>query len=60
MLENDMYMTGIDQVVPLLSFHVGSGNHLTSEIFGNLRKYEARFTENDVTSDKSQFPNITN
>ena len=29
------------------------GNLLISEIFGNLRKYEAHFTENDVISDKS-------
>ena len=32
------------------------GNLLTSEIFGNLQKYEACFTENDVIYDKSQFP----
>ena len=61
-----MNITGIGQaVLELLSFEFGSGNHqrgnlLTSEIFGNLRKCEARFTENDVTSDKSQFPNIKN
>ena len=65
MLENDMYIAGIGQaVLELLSFKVGLGNHqknlLTSEIFGHLRQYEARSTENDVTSDKSQFPNITN
>ena len=48
-----MYITGIDQaVLELLSFQVGSGNLLTSDIFGNLQKYEARFTENDVTSDE--------
>ena len=61
-----MYITGIGEaVLELLSFEAGSGNPqkgnlLTSEMFGNLRKYEARFTENDVTFDKSQFPNIKN
>ena len=65
--ENDMYIVGIGQaVLKLLSLKVGSGNLkpqenlLTSEIFGHLRHYEARSTENDVTSDKSQFPNIKN
>ena len=63
MLANDMCITGISQtVLELLSFKVGSGNHKQespySEIFGNLPKYEARFTGDDVTSDKSQFPNI--
>ena len=59
MLENNMHITVIGQaVLVLLSFKVGSGetpngNLLTSEIFGNLRKYEAHFTENDVISDKS-------
>ena len=64
MLDNDMYIAGIGQsVLELLSFKVGSGNHQRgisllqkfSDIFGNI---EARFTENDVTSDKSQFLNI--
>ena len=67
MLENDMYIAGIGQaVLELLSFKVRPGNHQRgisllqkfSEIFGNMHK--ARFTENDVTSDKSQFPNIKN
>ena len=55
-----MYIAGIGQaVLELLSFKVGSkGNLLTSEIVGKLQLYEAHFTENDVTSDKSQFPNI--
>ena len=36
-LENDMNVAGIGQaVLELLSFKVGSGNLLTSEIFGNL------------------------
>ena len=57
-----MYITVIGQaVLELLSFKVESGNHQMgisllqkfSEIFGNLRTYEARFTENDVISDKS-------
>ena len=39
---------------------ITKGTLLTSEIFGNLRKYEARFTDNDVTSGKFQFPNIRN
>ena len=60
MLENDMYIAGIGQaVLELLSFKVESGNHQRgisllqkiSGIFGN----EARSTENNVTSDKSQF-----
>ena len=58
MLENVMYITGIDQV--------RSGNHqsqvrespkenlLTSGIFGNLRKYKARFTENNIRHHKGQ------
>ena len=29
-------------------------------LFGNAQKYEACFTENDVTYDRSQFPNIKN
>ena len=65
MLENDLYIAGIGQaVLKLLSFKVRSGNNegnvLASEIFGNFRYYEDRFTENDVNSDKSQFPNIKN
>ena len=60
-----MYIARISQaVLELLSFTVGSGNHQRgisllqkcSESFGN----EACFTENDVTYDKSQFPNIKN
>ena len=48
MQENDMYITGIGQVVlELLSFEVRSGNHqrgisLFQKLFGNLQKYEAR------------------
>ena len=54
MLEKDMYITVIGQAfLQLLSFKVGSENLLTSEIFGNLRKYESHFTENEVISDKS-------
>ena len=62
MLENDMYFTGIGQaVLELLSFKVKSGNHQRgSAYFRHFRKYEARFTENDVTYEKSQFPNIKN
>ena len=65
MLENDMYIVGIGQaVLELLSFKVQSRNHQRgisllqkfSDIFGNI--YEARSTENDATSDKSQFSNI--
>ena len=64
-MENDMYIAGIGQaVLELLSFKVESRNHQRgifilqkfSDIFGNMR----RSTENDVTSDKSQFPNIKN
>ena len=52
-------------VLELLSFKVGSGNHQRgisllqkfSEIFGNEADHS---TENDITSDKSQFPNINN
>ena len=58
MLKNEICIAGIGQaVLELLSFKVGSGNQ---EIFGNLRKYEALFTENHVTSGKSQFPKIKN
>ena len=66
MLENDMYVAGIGQaVLELLSFKVGSRNHQGgisllqkfSDIFGNMRLVPP---ENDVTSDKSQFPNIKN
>ena len=66
MLENDMYIAGIGQaILELLSFKVGSGNHqrgisLLQKLSDILRWYEARSTENDVTSDKSQFPNIKN
>ena len=61
-----MYIAGISPaVLELLSFKVISGNHqrgnhLSSGIFENLRQHEARFTENDITSDKSQFPIIKN
>ena len=64
MLENGMNIAGIGHpVLQLLRFKVGPGNHLkgvllTSEVFTNLRQYEARFTEHDVTPDRSQFPNI--
>ena len=67
MLENDMYITGIRQaVLKLLNFEVGSWNYQRGisllkkflEIFGNM--LEARFTENHVTSDMPQFPNIKN
>ena len=59
MLENDMYIIGIGQaVLELSSFKVELGNLLTSEIFENLQKYEARFVENNVTYDRTQFPNI--
>ena len=64
MLENDTYITGIGQaILELLSFKLGQGitkGESPSKIFGHLRSYEARSTENDVTSDKSQFPNIKN
>ena len=59
MLENDMCITVIGQAVLELLSHKSrvtespNGNLLTSEIFGNLRKYEAHFTKNDVISDKS-------
>ena len=57
-MANNMYITG--SVKLLLSFDVGSGNHQRGISFRNFRKYEAHFTGNDVTSDKSQFPNIEN
>ena len=66
MLENNIDIAGIGQaVLELLSFKVGSGNHQRgisllqkfSEIFGNM---SLGFTENDVISDKSQFPKIKN
>ena len=57
MLKNDMYIAGIGQaVLELLSFKVGSGNHHRG--LSLLQKYEARSTENDVTSEKSHFPSI--
>ena len=34
------------------------GNLLTPETFGSLRKCEVRFTENGITSDKSQLSNF--
>ena len=53
-----MYFTGVGQaVLELFSFKVKSGNHQKGISFRNFRKYEA---ENDVTYDKSQFPNIKN
>ena len=54
-----MHITVIGQaVLELLSYKVGSGNHQTGisllqNFSGNLRKYEAHFTENNVISDKS-------
>ena len=56
-----MYFTGIGQaVLELLSFKVKSGNRQRGIfLLHNFRKYESRFTKNDVTYDKSQFP-ITN
>ena len=64
MLENDIYINGISQaVLKLLSMEVGQGitkGKSPSEIFGNLRNYDARVSENDITTDKSQFPNIKN
>ena len=55
-----MYITGIGKaVLELSSFKVESWNHQREssylEIFGNLQKYEAYFTKNDVTYDRSQF-----
>ena len=57
-----MYITGIGHaVLELLSFIVGSGiTKGESPYFRNFWKYVARFTKNDVTYDKSQFPNIKN
>ena len=60
---NDMHFTRIGHaVLELLSFKVRSGNQQRGislfQVFDNLRKYEAHFPENDVTSDKSQFPQI--
>ena len=63
MLKNDMYIIGIGQaVLEVLNFEFGPGNHQRgiSLSFGNHRKYEVRFMENNVTSDKSQFPKIRN
>ena len=60
MLENDMYITGIGQAKLQKSSQGITKWGSPSEIFRNLQKYEAHFTENDVTSDKSQFPNIKN
>ena len=62
MLENNMYITGVGPtVLELLSLRSGKGiTEEESRYFRNFRKYEARFTENDVTSDKSQFPNFKN
>ena len=61
-----MYIAGIGPAVfELLSFKVISENYqrgltLVQESVENLRQYKARFTENDITSDKSQFPIIKN
>ena len=56
-----MYITGIGQtVLELLSFEVRSGNHQIGISLENLQTYEAHFTKNDVTTDKSQCPNIRN
>ena len=65
MLENDRYIAGIGQaVLELLTLswvrESPKGNLLTSKIFQHLRYYKARSTENDITSDRSQFPNIKN
>ena len=62
MLENDICITGIGQaVLELLIFEIGQGiTKGKSPYFRNFRKYEACFTENDVTPDKSQFSNIRN
>ena len=58
MLENDVHIAGIGQaILELLSQGITNGES-PSKIFGHLRLYEARSTENDVTSDKSKFPNI--
>ena len=55
-----MYITGMGEaVLQLLSFESGQGiTNGESPYFRNFPKYEARFTKNDVTSDKSQFSNI--
>ena len=57
-----MYIAGIGQaVLELLSFKVESGNHQRGISFRNFRTSSVtRSTENDVTSDKAQFPNIKN
>ena len=56
MLENDMYIAGIGQaVIELLTFEDESGNHKKG--IPLLQKLSGIFG-NDVTSDKSQFPNI--
>ena len=62
MLENHMYIAKIGQaVLELLSFKSGSRNHQRGiSVLQKLSENEARSTENDVTSDKSQFPNIKN
>ena len=52
-----MYITGIGQaVLKLLNFKFGSGITKAE----SPPKYEVRLTENDVTSVKSQLPNIKN
>ena len=62
MLENDVYIAGNGQaVLELFSFKVSSGNHQRRiSILQKFRTSSARSTENDVTSDKSQFPYIKN
>ena len=55
MQENDICIAGIGQaILELLTFKVGSRNYQGGISFRNFRKSEVRFTENDVTSDKSQ------
>ena len=60
MLENDTFITRRNRsrhsrVLTILTLKSGQG--ITK---GESLEYGARFTENDVTSDKSQFPNISN
>ena len=66
MLDNDMYIVGIGQeVLELLSFKVGSGNHQRqisllqtfSEIFGNMRLIPLKMTSH-LTSHNFQILRI--
>ena len=58
MLENDMYIAGIGRaILKLVSFEDESVNHKKG--ISLLQKFSGIFG-NDVTSDKSQFPNIKN